>query len=484
MTKRLICIILVLLAGSAWATNWYVQPTGDDSNDGKTVGNAFKTMEPACDSADAGDDTVFVYDGYWESGSPVVGEYDSEVHDSQYIYRDTAWGSTCGHYNLHPCNAFTIQHSGSSGSHVVFKGTGGRPHIQGDKGEGGKWSIYGIHARNKSYVTIDHFEISRSRRGLSLLGECNNITVNDCISHDNAYLRDNNGGGIVLSLGGSDRTTGVIISNCTIYHNGEYDSLGVDTVPDTTTWYQGINTGGIYAYNSDSCSFYNNTIYNEYNGVRLKGDCTYDTVRNNVIYDCNVSNAGYGINIGTASKHLTLAYNSISNSGYGGIYLMKPNDGEPCSSMVIYNNTVFGSRTRDGMKEATDETRYIVGTNFFNNIIMEASNSYHCFNLQWDHSDEGVMDYNCYYDPNRGNTDVVNWGGSSYTLSEHVANNNLDSNSVNVDPKIDTTDYSLPLTSESPAAVKTGGRGGSWPSYMGAHEYNAGNSGKRVIILK
>lgn len=57
MRISFVILLLCLLAGSAFGVvdNWYVSTSGDDTNDGKSWGNAFRTFALVADSIDAGD---------------------------------------------------------------------------------------------------------------------------------------------------------------------------------------------------------------------------------------------------------------------------------------------------------------------------------------------------------------------------------------------------------------------------------------------
>jgi hypothetical protein len=111
-------------------------------------------------------------------------------------------------------------------------------------------------------------------------------------------------------------------------------------------------------------------------------------------------------------------------------------------------------------------------TSFFNNIIANVSMGSVGGPIVF--LDRGqtfdIWDYNLWYGTSGSQTDLVNWNQNYYTLSEHISAHDMDDNSLWSAPDFLSTNSSsadfLKISSTSPAA--TSGRGGEWPSYMGA----------------
>ena len=100
----------------------------------------------------------------------------------------------------------------------------------------------------------------------------------------------------------------------------------------------------------------------------------------------------------------------------------------------------------------------------------------------WMDSAQGYWDHNCYWYRNEGEaiseitfqgyrmlslSEWVAWSDSAYGLDTRFGSKGggYDSNSVNINPYLGDD---LKMTDNTPAAIKTGGRGGAYPSYMGA----------------
>jgi hypothetical protein len=421
------------------AETYYVAPTGSDSNLGTTLGSAWKTIVKASNTLVAGDE-VIVRDGYWLGGVLYEGAYDSALHDSQYIYRDTMTTSNCGYFNADKtCGSINPRNSGTATDPIVFMNyPGERPHIKGDAR--GKWTAYGVHIRNKDYVTVEGFEYSDGMRGICVFGRCTGVVIRDSWSHHNGYGHDQNNGGIIVGLG-VDSSFNVLVDGCRTWQNGDIVDGELRV---------GFNTGGFYSYNSVGAVVQNCVFYDEYNGVRLKDGCIEDTIRNNTIYGCR-----YGVFNGTFNRDCAIAFNVIYDVDYDGVQ-SQGRAGEPIWGTRIYNNTIYKCNSYAGIHVSSSADRYLPNTQIWNNIVVNCNGP--ALRNDYDH-DDLWSDYNCFY----GTTDdrVVSWNQSlDLALRDHVVTNSLDSHSIQQDPlfvNVDARDFHLQPTSPCLGA----GMGGS-----------------------
>ncbi|MHA1268254.1 MAG: right-handed parallel beta-helix repeat-containing protein [Candidatus Helarchaeota archaeon] len=95
---------------------------------------------------------------------------------------------------------------------------------------------------------------------------------------------------------------------------------------------------GIVIYNSSFNTIYNNTIFNNsYDGIRLWGNCTYNSIlNNNIVYSGHGPSPGFGILIMKSS------YNNISNN----IIIDIGNDGIDIQNSTfndLINNTIINA---------------------------------------------------------------------------------------------------------------------------------------------
>jgi hypothetical protein len=82
-----ILITFTVLTGTPdlLATTYYVSPTGNDGNDGYSIGGAWQHVQTACGALQAGD-TVFIRGGYWHNGTVYAGDTTGQDYDSVFYY--------------------------------------------------------------------------------------------------------------------------------------------------------------------------------------------------------------------------------------------------------------------------------------------------------------------------------------------------------------------------------------------------------------
>jgi len=358
---------------SAHAAEYYVSPSGRDTNPG-TLLQPWKTIQKAANSAVAGD-TVLIRRG---------------------VYRELV----------------TLNASGADGNPITFKNyprenpilcASGKIPPDGDTAQ--------ILIQDQSNLVIEGLELRNYRTtdknlvpaGIFISGECRNITLrNNRIHHIyNTHVNGNAFGIAVYGTSAAQAVTGLLIKGNDVHHlktgtsesvvlNGNVDgfevtankihdnnNIGLDfiglegTCPnpaldrarngvcrDNRIWnissrsnrsYAGeMSAGGIYCDGSKEITIERNVIWSCDIGVELAseapGGTTSDiTVRENFIYRCNVTGislggyeAGLGSTTGCQITHNSLFSNNTRRTGSGEIQFQHNVAGNTLSHNIIH----------------------------------------------------------------------------------------------------------------------------------------------------
>jgi len=433
--KRLLTLLIILMGAAAWGNTYYVSNTGSNSNNGLSPDSAWLTLGYSCSQLSAGD-TLFIMDGTYA-------EYNIQNRGT--------------HSGTHDYGTLVNIPDGTAGNEIVFKGYQSIPVITS---YGSDYAYYGIETWENEYLVFDSLEVKKTYRGITNFDGCSYITIKNCIidSTGDVGLNNNNAG--IITLGAPSISNHMTIQGCTIFHNREAPEL------------LSVNSAAILWYTTDSSTITDNIIYDQptsWGAIFLKAWNTHNEISNNTIHD-----ASRGIQLYYGADSNTVHHNVIYDCTGGGIELHTGNDTPPARSNTgnqIYNNTFYSCASQGiNLAYASGETVTMVNPQAWNNIIVQST---YAVNRSSNTTVTGAyFDYNCYY--NSGSSIVASWLGTTYTLSNFVDSIHLDSNSVNVDPIFaNAVGHDFRLTADSPQVLKTGGRAGVWPVYMGAYEYEA-----------
>ena len=306
MKRSLLLLTVCTAVLCASASNKYVTPSGDDTQDGKSWATAFATIQNAVWNCPAGD-TVFIAEG----------KYDQ-------VFSVGDGGTILGGYN-----PATGERNPELYETVI------------DGKDKGKWIIVKYDADPKEPVVIDGLTLQNAEHGneggaVFLRG---NMTISHCIIRN---CSGSNGGGINVAMGasgvqpvvrnciielcsatssgGAIRNNGGLIENCIIRGcQGKYGTIRNDkgivrncvlhnNAATVSGW---PDSGGIY--NLSGASVINCTVCNNYGdkyaGIHSEGDVV------NSVFWGNLSQEGFGdpanyIN-GAASSH------NVADQGFG-----------------------------------------------------------------------------------------------------------------------------------------------------------------------
>lgn len=441
MIVGMVAAILVWMSSTTLATEYYVSPSGNDSDAGTTPGQAWKTIGKV-NSQDFGpSDSIFfegsqtfsgsLYFDVDDSGTPTnpvtVGSYGSG--------RATInSGSDNGLY-AHNCAGFKV-------TDLIFVGSG-RTDINGG---GGIYFHMNLSGNVKlEYVHINNVDVSGYRntgicvQGGNELSGYKDVRITNAISHDNGDKGIYVSGALSSGWGNQD----VYIGDSTAYDNAGISGLG------------GHSGNGIMVAQTDGavfeyCEAYNNGWLCDSGGGGPVGIWAWDA-KNVVIQLCEShdnrtgpgSVDGGGFDLDGASVNCIMQYNyshdndgagylicqfngareyrnnavryNISENdglkkGYGPILLYSSGSSGGIQDTQIYNNTLYvGSNTTGaGIIVWTGD---IYNTYIYNNIIVTAPDKQvvSMTNTSGGYSFKG----NCYW--TYGDNIEIDWGGTLYT---------------------------------------------------------------------
>lgn len=321
---------LVCLSGVSGATDYYVSTTGNNSNDGLTIENAFASMSYIIPNATAGD-TIYVVTGTYNELDITFGNSGNLTHPIQlFDYNGTV----------------TINASGPN--------------------------FHTINAENKSFITIDgDFDIHSGYTGIDFQNSSNMIVRN-------VTVRDTIQAGIPIGIWFRDNTRNSIIESCTVDHVGWNGIMvyGSDYPP-----HAGQSTRA-----SHDIIISNNTVRNNsiHNGIDVHTNNYNIQILNNEVYD-NDGQIGIFIHSAqTMNRNITVHNNTVYNNSRG-IYV------HGTYNSTISNNTVYNhtesSKYGFGLTASPEDPG--LQFNIPHNITFENNTAYHnYYNLYISNTDK------------------------------------------------------------------------------------------------
>lgn len=297
-TPKLPFILLFCLYGIGLnATNYFVSTTGNNSNTGLTLANAFLTLQHAANQVVAGD-TVFVADGTYPVG---------------FDHRSP---------------------SGTASQPIVFKTLGSNAEITGS----GPIRNDGINIENVDFIVIDGFRVIQMPfpgNGIRL------VHANNCVVR-NTFCDGNGERGIFTGF-----TDDILIE-----HN-----ICINSVDEHGIYVSNSSDRAIIRYNE---CYGNNNIGIHLNGdLSAGGDGIMSDIQvyGNILHD---NNAAAGINMDGLENPIVYNNLIYNNHNAQGIALFQGNGAIPTRGAKIFNNTIivpndgrWGIHLKDGCNENT-----------------------------------------------------------------------------------------------------------------------------------
>ena len=280
------------------ATNYFVSPTGNDTNNGLTLPNAFLTLQHAADQVAAGD-TVFVADGTYTIGFDHRGP------------------------------------NGTASQPIVFKTLGKNANITGP----GPIRNDGINIENVDYIVIDGFRVigmPNPGNGIRL------VHADNCVVR-NTFCDSNFERGIFTAF-----TDDILIE-----HN-----ICINSVDEHGIYVSNSSDRPIIRYNE---CYGNNNIGIHLNGdLSAGGDGIISDaqVYGNMLHD---NNRAAGINMDGLENPIVYNNLIYNNHSAQGIALFQEDGAIMTRGAKIYNNTIivpsdgrWGILVKDGANEGTE----------------------------------------------------------------------------------------------------------------------------------
>ena len=424
-------VIFLAMAGisNSQAATYYVNwDNGSDVTGDGSAGKPWKTPWHADDHIVQGD-TVIIYpkrDGsvYYNNGSSVI-----DAHTS-----NTTWKAASG---TPVWLSVTNDHSSNPYQTCPFCTT------------------ISIDAPG---ITIDGFYVWGS---ILINYRGDNATIQNCdLSGGGDYqgfpavIRTT--GNIAKSSPPSDWCENLLVRNCKIHDN-------VPAMPG-----QGVtNDMLVLTYGAKNVIIENCEFYNSLNsGIKWKDHCNKMTARYNYFHDLPVGIQGDGqYGDDWIDTHNNIFVN-ISRQA------IAPESGAP-NHFYVRNNTFYNCYADIGYWRAG------INLEIFNNIFYHSTSGQYFtkFDEQWAGLDYNYQDYNNYY-----STVTTNWylnyanrastlsGWQSYLASQSTCSDCRDARSVGINPNFINSSgaFNLP-TDFKRSSYPQNGRGGTWPSVMGAY---------------
>ena len=457
MTQMRKITILLLAFGQVFSlysqTQFFVSPSGSDNNSGTSPGNAWQSVQHACDNATPGS-TVNI----------MAGTYHEKVE---------------------------VNVSGTAGNSITYRNNDSDVVILDGTGIATPDAILGIF--NQSYLIIQGLTIKNNEQndaqGILVEGVCQNIELrNNDISHINFSTNPNAGVNagtnsqpiIVFGTDGTSAISGLIIDGNIVHDsrtgfseglavNGNVDGFGVtnNTVRDITNigidciGHEGTAPANDQARNG---LVKGNTVFNCKSPIASAGGIYVDggrdiVVENNTVYRCQ-----WGIevgceNVGKSASGVKVRNNFIYNNddaciAFGGFDF--PGNSGKVTTSFISNNTCFGNDVNEGgVGGITAELNisYTENCSLENNIFYSTNAS----NLLLFVDGVGSLDLNLNYNQffTSGNTATVEFdyeGATHVGFSSYKNGAGQDSNSLFGDPELaNILMPDLHLTASSPA---------------------------------
>ena len=337
-------LIILFSAALGFSATYYVDPGGNNSNSGTTLGQAWLTIQKAANTVTAGS-TILISSG----------TYNEQV---------------------------TITCAGTAINPIVFKGatSGNPPVIDGQNTR--LWCIYvdGTSSPGDKYITVENIKMQNGFTGALKIGMADHVTIRSCIALNSgeynfftAYawypLFENcqtygavNQHGIYFSNSNKYPTArGNIIYNnggCGIHNNGDVSMTG-------RAGADGINHNGLIEKNI----IYNNSTKG---GAAINMDgCRDYVVKNNLLYNNKAGGITSFITDGASSgnnkfyNNIVIFENAVGRSGIN----LQSSPGNTVSNNIFIN----GISTNRGCLEY--DAASLVGLTFSNNTLYQQNSS-------------------------------------------------------------------------------------------------------------
>ncbi len=421
MRKILFLILYFLNLNSIFAINYYVdKANGLDSNSGLTLLSAFKTIQKAAFTAQAGS-TIYIKAGVYNENLiiNVSGTAANPIlfrnYNSDLVYIDGTGTSTAN-------GTAMLQINGAS--HLEFRNLTIRNLLCQDANgilvftnpiDGTtdlKFINITIHDIKWTQLASTIPTINDNAHPFLVFGSGNtqgsaitNILVDSCNIHNNVT-------GFSENLTHSGNVDGFIVQNNLVHDNNNIGiecegNYGSSPIPALDHARNGL-------VKNNKC-YNNNSPYSSSAGIYIDGGW-------DIVVEQNESfNNTYGVEIGCeengTTKNILVKNNILYNNREAGVYLggYDINTTGQVLNSIIRNNTLLKNSTdAGGLGEIEISKAY--GCRIENNIIYADESNFMYSSGNFFIVPDVIFDYNCYYSPNN-NPDQVSFGITDYIIT-------------------------------------------------------------------
>ena len=394
MTKIRIApaLAVLLLAASTWATDYYVSPSGKDTNNGSQTA-PWQTITKVNGVNFSAGDRIFFQGSQTFNGKLYFDANDGGTASSPITI--SSYGTGRATINGGTSDAlFAYNTAGLTISNLNFSGNG-----TSDTGSGIVFYNDLAGSVKLGHVYIDSVEIHGFKDGINI-GAWNGVSGYDDVHVTNASVHDNWDNNILTYGQGNYALTHVYVGHCQTFNSSG------DPNKTPTSSGSGIVLGSVNGATIEHCLSYNNgwlcaapagpcgiwcyqsnavTIqYNEAwrnqavnadgDGFDLDGDTQNSVLQYNYSHDNDA--AGYLIcefsGAANANSNNTVRYNISENDGrkrnYGAIHFY--NAGIGLQNCEVYNNTIFTSAPGYGSVPAINVYSPTSNVHIRNNILV------------------------------------------------------------------------------------------------------------------
>ncbi|UUU20313.1 right-handed parallel beta-helix repeat-containing protein [Streptomyces sp. DSM 40750] len=423
--------------------SYYLSPDGDDDNDGRSPGQAWRSLERADERAFAPGDRLLLRGGARFPGSLKLSEGEAGREDTPVVVgsygggRATIVADDAPGITVHNTAGVEIRGVAIAGRNGAYNDQGGI-HAYSDRAD----------AKKLRYLSVDGVEISGFRTGIQI-GSASRSTGFREVRITDSVLRNNKDNGLLTygPMTYEEVPTGyshedVVVSGVEARHNAGdpradnrhtgngivFGSVRGGRVQGSTAHDNGTRASarapegpiGIWAYDSTDLVMEHNSSYRNHTGSHVDGagfgldsNVSYSTAQYNLAF----GNDGPGFHAYTGKTNdahtgNVFRFNISSNDGRkwpdrGGIHV----HGKLMYGLQVYNNTVVMTDTvRPGSVVRVDaESRHIT---FRNNILVTDGPQLVRADKAFS-TDQALWQGNDYY--TTADRWTVQWGGKTYS---------------------------------------------------------------------
>jgi len=435
----IVTIALLTILNASAQTNYYVDAiSGNDLNNGTSLGTAWKTIQKACNTATPNSIVQIKGGTYNENvvvnvngtiGNPIT--FKNYMNDIVLIDGASTSGSTMitiTNKNYLIFQNFTIQNktindaqgllvettASNTSTSLTFKNI----------------TIKNINWTSSITAIPTPTDNAQGFIAYGRNGGITNLTVDSCQIFNNIL-------GFSEALAINGNVDGFVVKNCKVHTN---TNIGIDIIGHE-------GTCSIVALDEARNGFVsNNECYNNVSAYATSGGIYVDGSKNVTIEKNKCYENGWGIEVGAelngTVEQITVKNNLIYNNQQAGLSIggYDPTTTGQVINSVVRNNTFFQNNS---LNDGTGEISMTKASNcvFENNVFY--TNSQDVFMSVDNISPQAgnVFNYNCWFTPsNDPNNITVNWITSTYsTFSAYQAGTTQETNSIYSNPSLNNS---------------------------------------------